>query len=182
MNRLRQKYLKEITPTLKEQYKIDNKLALPRLVKVIVNVGVTDQQHRDKSIENVSQQIAAITGQQPAKRVARKSIAGFKLRQGDPVGVTVTLRGDRMYQFLDKVISIVLPQVKDFQGVPLNSFDGNGNYNFGLKEQIIFPEIDYDKIDQIRGMQITIVTSTSVDEQSKDLLTLLGMPFQKIEE
>src|SRR5690606_3410301 len=118
-------------------------------------------------------------GQKPAKRVARQSIASFKLRQGDPVGVSVTLRGERMYQFLDKTISIVLPRVKDFQGLPLKSFDGHGNYNFGLTEQIIFPEIEYDKIDQIRGLQITLVTSSQADDQARELLFLLGLPFEK---
>lgn len=179
MNRLYQKYQKEITAKLKSSLKLDNTLALPRLVKIIVNVGVTDEQHRDQSIANVRDQIGAVTGQRPAIRTARKSIAGFKLRAGDAVGVCVTLRGQRMYQFLDKVISIVLPQVKDFQGLPTTSFDGQGNYNFGLTEQIIFPEINYDKIDQIRGLQITLVTSTNSDDQAKELFTLLGLPFQK---
>lgn len=182
MNRLRQKYQEEVLPELKKKFNLDNDLAAPRLTKLVVNVGVTDQQHRDQAIDNVSRQITAMTGQKPAVRVARQSIAGFKLRQGDPVGVAVTLRGERMYQFLDKVISVVLPRVKDFQGIPTTSFDGNGNYNFGLKEQIIFPEIDYDKIDYIRGLQITLVTSTDSDEQALELLRLLGIPFVKEEQ
>lgn len=179
MNRLHQKYQEQVLPALKKKFGLANELEVPRLKKLVVNVGVTDQQHRDQSIENVANQISAITGQKPAVRRAKKSIAGFKLRQGDPVGVCVTLRGDRMYQFLDKTISVVIPRVKDFQGLPANSFDGGGNYNFGLTEQIIFPEIDYDKIDQIRGLQITLVTSAQTDEQAKELLTLLGLPLEK---
>lgn len=179
MNRLRKQYQDEILPALKKELKINNDLAVPRLKKIIVNVGVTDQQHRDKAIESVATQLASITGQKPSPRRAKKSIAGFKLRAGDLVGVSVTLRGDRMYQFLDKTISLVLPQVKDFQGLPQKSFDGNGNYNFGLTEQIIFPEIDYDKIDSIRGMQITLVTSTSSNEHAHKLLQLIGIPFEK---
>lgn len=181
MNRLKAKYQKEVLPTLKKEFGFSNDLAVPHLTKLILNIGVTDQQHRDQAVKNVTDQVAAMTGQKPAVRRARQSIAGFKLRQGDAVGVSATLRGDRMYQFLDKVISIVLPRVKDFQGIPLGSFDGNGNYNFGLTEQIIFPEIDYDKIDFIRGLQITLVTSTTDDSQSLALLKLLGMPFEKEE-
>lgn len=179
MNRLRQRYHKEIVPSLKKTFGYTNDMAVPKLVKLVVNVGVTDQQHRDQAVKNVGDQVAAITGQRPAVRKARQSIAGFKLRQGDPVGVAVTLRGEQMYQFFDKLISVVLPRVKDFQGVPRKSFDGNGNYNLGLKEQIIFPEIDYDKIDQIRGMQITLVTSTSSDQEAYELLVQMGVPFEK---
>jgi len=181
MNRLRKKYQDTILPELKKKFNKTNDMSVAHLNKLVVNVGVTDLQHRDQAIANVSDQVAEITGQRPAVRKARQSIASFKLRQGDSVGVAVTLRGERMYQFLDKVISIVLPQVKDFQGIPINSFDGNGNYNFGLREQIIFPEIDYDKIDSIRGMQITLVTSTDQDEEARALLTSLGLPFEKIE-
>ena len=179
MNRLQKKYQDTILPKLKEEFKLENDMSVARLTKIVINVGVTDQQHRDKAIQNVTEQIAAVTGQKPALRKARKSIAGFKLREGDSVGVAVTLRGARMYQFLDKVISVALPRVKDFSGVPINSFDGNGNYSFGLQEQIIFPEIDYDKIDFIRGLQLTLVTSTRDDQQAKSLLTLLGVPFEK---
>lgn len=181
MNRLNEHYQKKVLPELKQKFGHANDLAVAKLKKIVINVGVTDQQHRDKAIENVANQIAAITGQKPTIRAARKSIAGFKLRQGDPIGVSVTLRGDRMYQFLDKTISVVIPRVKDFQGLPLKSFDGQGNYNFGLTEQIIFPEIDYDKIDLIRGLQITLVTSTSSDEEAKSLLSLMGIPFEKAE-
>jgi len=179
MNRLRQKYQETIAPKLAKEFAIKNPLALPKLVKIIVNVGVTDDQHRDQAVANVVEQISAITGQKPALRRAKKSIAGFKLRAGDLVGVSVTLRGERMYQFLDKTVSIVLPRVKDFQGLPDTSFDGQGNYNFGLTEQIIFPEINYDKIDTIRGLQITLVTNTHSDQQARELLSLLGIPFVK---
>ena len=181
MNRLRQKYQDEILQTLKKKFNLSHDLAVPRLQKLIINVGVTDDQHRDKAIENVVSQISQITGQRPSIRKARKSIAGFKLRAGDPVGVAVTLRGERMYEFLDKTISIVLPRVKDFQGLNANSFDGQGNYNFGLTEQIIFPEINYDKIDAVRGLQITLVTSAETDEHARELLKLLGLPFEKEE-
>lgn len=179
MNRLKQKYYQQILPQLKQEANLTNDLAVPRIIKIVINVGVTDDQHRDQSVANVVNQIAAVCGQRPAIRVARKSIAGFKLRAGDAVGVAVTLRGDRMYQFLDKLISIVLPRVKDFQGLSLTSFDGQGNYNFGLTEQIIFPEINYDKIDTIRGLQITIVTTAQTNQDSRHLLTLLGVPFEK---
>lgn len=179
MNRLQQQYRQKIIKSLKSDLKLTHDLSVPKLTKIIINTGVTDEQHRDKAIANVSSQLAAITGQKPSIKVARKSIAGFKLRAGDPVGVSVTLRGQRMYQFLDKTISIVLPRVKDFQGLSLTSFDGHGNYNFGLTEQIIFPEIDYDKIDTVRGLQITLVTTTDSDDQAFKLLTLLGIPFKK---
>lgn len=179
MNRLKQTYQTKVAPQLQKDLKLENLHQTPRLTKVVVNVGVTDQQGRDKAIASVVEQIGSITGQRPAIRSARKSIAGFKLRQGDPIGVAVTLRGERMYAFLDKVISVVLPRVKDFQGVPKKSFDGHGNYTFGLTEQIIFPEIDYDKIDSIRGLQITLVTSADNDEYARQLLTLLGLPFEK---
>jgi large subunit ribosomal protein L5 len=179
MNRLKEKYQTQIVKDLKKELKLDNHMSVPAVEKVVVNVGVTDDQHRDQAIQNVATQIASITGQKPTIRQAKKSIASFRLRQGDPIGVTVTLRGERMYQFLDKVISVVLPRVKDFQGLPNGSFDGQGNYNFGLTEQIIFPEIDYDKIDKIRGLQITIKTNSRHDESARLLLTHLGIPFAK---
>lgn len=182
MNRLQAKYTNEIKPVLKKTFGFENDMQIPKLTKLVVNVGVTDAQHRDKAVENVSNQLSTITGQKPAIRRARQSIAGFKLREGDLVGVSVTLRGEKMYQFLDKVISAVLPRVKDFQGIPPRSFDGGGNYNFGIREQIIFPEIDYDKIDSIRGMQLTLVTSTNDDKVAFELLKLLGLPFEKVEE
>lgn len=182
MARLQQKYRQEIVPQLKQQFNLVNDLAVPKITKIIINVGVTDDQHRDEAIKNVTTQISAITGQKPNIRVARKSIAGFKLRAGDPIATAVTLRSTRMYHFLDKLIAIVLPRVKDFQGLPFSAFDGHGNYNLGLTEQIIFPEIDYDKIDTVRGLQITLVTSTNSDEQAQALLTLMGFPFEKDQE
>jgi large subunit ribosomal protein L5 len=180
MNRLKAKYYQQIVKSLRDELKLAHDLAVPRLEKVVVNVGVTDDQRRDQAISNVVTQISTITGQKPSVRQAKKSIASFRLRAGDPIGVCVTLRGERMYQFLDKVISTVLPRVKDFQGLPQKSFDGNGNYNFGLTEQIIFPEIDYDKIDKIRGLQITVKTTATTDAAAKALLTHLGIPFEKV--
>lgn len=179
MNRLKQTYHQSILPELKLKFNLPNNLSVPKLTKIVVNVGVTDDQHRDQAINNVAGQIAAITGQKPSVRLAKKSIAGFKLRAGDPVGIAVTLRSERMYAFFDKLVSIVLPRVKDFQGLPLKAFDGQGNYNLGLTEQIIFPEINYDKIDTVRGLQITLVTSTDSDDQAQELLMLLGLPFEK---
>lgn len=182
MNRLQQKYNQDILKTLKKELGIENSMAVPKLNKIVVNVGVTDDQHRDKAVENVATQIATVTGQQPSIRRARKSIAGFKLRAGDAVGVSVTLRNERMYEFLDKLVSIVLPRVKDFQGLSNTSFDSQGNYNFGLTEQLLFPEINYDKIDKVRGLQITLVTSSDNDEHAKALLVHLGIPFAKPEQ
>ncbi len=179
MNRLRQKYQQVIRKTLAKELHIDNILATPRLTKLVINVGVTDDQHRDQAVENVASQVGQITGQMPSIRRARKAIAGFKLREGDPVGVSATLRGERMYEFLDKLISVVLPRVKDFQGLSTTSFDAQGNYNFGLTEQIIFPEINYDKIDKVRGLQITLVTSSDNRQHAQALLTHLGIPFAK---
>jgi large subunit ribosomal protein L5 len=181
MNRLRQKYQQEIVPALQKELGIKNVNAVPKIEKIILNVGVTDAERRDMAIENVSQWIGLITGQKPKVSSARISIAGFKLRAGDPVGVTVTLRGEKMYQFIDRVISIVLPRVKDFQGVSTTAFDHAGNYSLGLKEQIVFPEIDYDKIDRVRGLQINIVTSTNNPKHARTLLEKLGMPFKKEE-
>ena len=182
MSRLKQRFYQHIVPELKKILKVDNSLAVPVVKKIVVNAGVTDTEHRGQAIKSVADQLTAITGQHPSIRLARQSIAGFKLRAGDPVGVSVTLRGERMYHFLDKLISIVLPRVKDFQGLPVKAFDGRGNYNLGLTEQIIFPEINYDKIDTVRGLQITIVTNCINDQQGKELLTLLGLPFEKIDQ
>lgn len=178
-SRLQAKYQKQIIPALKKKLKFDHDLAVPKIEKIIVSAGITDEQHRDQAIKNFAQQMALFTGQSPVITRAKKSIAGFKLRQGDPVGLMVTLRRRRMYQFLDKLISLVLPKVKDFQGVPRSSFDQAGNYNLGLSEQIIFPEVDYDKIDQVRGLQITIVTSATNKKHALKLLELFGMPFEK---
>lgn len=179
MNRLKKKYHEEIIPQLKKELKIDNDLACPKISKVVVNIGITEDQHQDQALKNVADQLKNITGQQPKTTRAKKSIAGFKLRAGDPIGLMVTLRGERMYQFLDKLISIVLPRVKDFQGVKNTAFDAAGNFNLGLEEQIIFPEIDYDKIDKVRSLQVTIVTTTTDTDQAKALLKLFNMPFKK---
>jgi large subunit ribosomal protein L5 len=179
MNRLRKKYQEEIKPELTRELKLVNSLSAPELKKVVVNIGITEDQHQDQALQNVSEQFAAITGQKPKITVAKKSIAGFKLRAGDPVGLTVTLRGDRMYQFTDKLITIALPRVKDFQGVKQNAFDQSGNYSLGLEEQIVFPEIDYDKIDKVRGFQINFVIKAQDKDAAKLLLTKLGMPFEK---
>jgi large subunit ribosomal protein L5 len=179
MNRLRQKYTKEIVPSLKKELSFKHVLAVPAVKKIVLNVGITEDQHQKEAIKSMTDQIASITGQKPKTTRARLSIASFKLREGDPIGIMVTLRGERMYQFLDKLISIVLPRVKDFQGVPLTAFDGQGNYSLGLDEQIVFPEIEYDKIDKVRGLQINIVTSATSDQHAKRLLELLGMPFKK---
>lgn len=182
MNRLQQKYLKKIAPALKKELKLTSSMAVPKIEKVVVNVGVTepsDPRARQKVMENVVEQFKVITGQKPNITLARKSIANFTLREGDPVGAMVTLRGQKMWQFLDKLISITLPRVKDFQGVSDKAFDGHGNYSLGLEEQIVFPEINYDLIDKIRGLQITVVTSSDNNDHAFRLLELLGMPFVK---
>ncbi|MCA9373201.1 50S ribosomal protein L5 [Candidatus Woesebacteria bacterium] len=174
----------ELVPQLMKELKISNTFAVPRLKKITLNVGVTDPQDpraRKPIIENVVAQLATISGQKPQITRASKSISGFKLRQGDPVGVMVTLRGDLMWVFLQKLITVALPRVKDFRGVSLTAFDGHGNFSLGLDEQIIFPEINYDTIDRIRSLQVVMVTSTDSDEGARVLLRLLGMPFAKEE-
>lgn len=179
MNRLKQKYQSEVVPALLKNLGRTQVLAVPRLNRVSINVGITEDQHQDSALKNMGDQLAAITGQRPKVTRARNSIASFHLRAGDPIGLAVTLRGERMYQFLDKLFSLVLPRVKDFQGVSLTAFDGHGNYSLGLEEQIVFPEIEYDKIDKVRGLQVNIVTTAANDTEAKLLLTLLGMPFKK---
>lgn len=182
MNRLRQHYIDQVIPALKKEFGVVSPLAVPAITKVVVNMGVSDPQDpraRETVITNIVEQFRTITGQQPQVTRARKAISGFKLRQGDPLGVMVTLRGDRMWQFLDKLISITLPRVKDFQGVSKVAFDAKGNYNLGIEEQIVFPEINYDTIERVRGLQITVVTNNSNPERSVKMLELLGMPFVK---
>jgi large subunit ribosomal protein L5 len=181
MNRLYQKYTKEVVPALKKELGIKHTLATPKVKKIVLNIGITEDQHQAEALKSMADQFMVITGQKPKTTAAHKSIASFKLRAGDPIGLCVTLRGDRMYQFLDKLISIVLPRVKDFQGVPTNAFDQQGNYSLGLEEQIVFPEIEYDKIDKVRGLQINIVTTAADRNISRRLLELLGMPFRKAE-
>lgn len=181
-NRLKEQFQNEVVPVLMKEFKIDNIFAVPKIQKIVVNMGVTkpvDPRERARAIENIITQFEVITGQKPQMTKARKSIAGFKLREGDPTGVMVTLRGNYMWEFLDKVISITLPRVKDFKGVSRKAFDGKGNYNLGISEQIVFPEINYDDIESVRGLQITVVTSTDENEKSFRILELLGMPFEK---
>ena len=178
MARLQDQYKAEIVPKLKEKFRYRNVMQVPRLSKVVVNMGLGDAIENVKVIETAAAEIAIITGQKAVVTKARKSIANFKLREGVPIGVMVTLRRDRMYHFLDKLIAIALPRVRDFKGVSPRGFDGRGNYTIGIREQIMFPEVNYDKIDKIRGMNITIVTTARTDEEGLELLRLMGMPFR----
>lgn len=179
MNRLKQKYQEEIVPQLMSQFGLKNRLAAPRLVKMVVSTSFKEDQHQDEAVDIAKKWLAAITGQLPRTAVAKQSIAGFNVREGDTVGLQVTLRGGRMWDFIDRFISLTLPRVRDFQGVPLDSFDGKGNYTIGLTEQIIFPEVDYDSAGKIRGLQVTFVTDTNDDKISRKLFELMGMPFEK---
>ena len=174
---MKEQYVNEIAPALHKKFGYKSVMQIPKLSKVIVNVGCGDSKNNAKEIEAICKDIATITGQKPVTRKARKSVANFKLREGESVGVKVTLRGEKMYEFLDRLFSIALPRVRDFRGINPNSFDGRGNYAFGLKEQLIFPEIEYDKVDKIRGMNICICTTATTDEEAKELLTQLGAPF-----
>ncbi|RDV83375.1 50S ribosomal protein L5 [Ammonifex thiophilus] len=176
--RLKKKYQEEVVPALMEKFGYKNVMEVPKLIKIVINMGLGEAVQNPKVIDAAVEDLKAITGQMPLITRAKRSIAGFKLRAGMPIGAKVTLRGHRMYDFLDKLINVVLPRVRDFRGVSPRSFDGRGNYTLGLKEQIIFPEIDYDKVDKIRGMDITIVTSAETDEEARELLRLLGMPFR----
>ena len=176
-NRLKERYTAEIAPALNKKFGYKSVMQIPKLEKVIVNVGCGESKNNAKEIEAICKDIATITGQKPITRKARKSVANFKLREGETVGVMVSLRGVRMFEFLDRLFSVALPRVRDFRGINPNSFDGRGNYAFGLKEQLIFPEIEYDKVDKIRGMDICICTSATTDEEAKELLTQLGAPF-----
>ncbi|HJA41609.1 MAG TPA: 50S ribosomal protein L5 [Firmicutes bacterium] len=179
MNRLKEKYVKEITPALMSKFNYTSVMQVPKFDKIVINVGVGDAVQNSKALDATVEELALITGQKPIVTRAKKSIAGFRLREGMPIGAKVTLRGERMYQFLDKLISVSLPRVRDFRGVSKKSFDGRGNYTLGVKEQLIFPEIDYDKVNKVRGMDIVIVTTAKTDEESRELLALAGMPFQK---
>jgi large subunit ribosomal protein L5 len=185
MNRLKKTYQETIVPQLQKELKIENVFAVPKLEKIVLNMGVSDSpgnpRNRMKVIENVIDQFKIMTGQKPQVTKAKQSIAGFKLREGEPLGVMVTLRGEKMWEFLDKLIATALPRVKDFRGTSRTAFDGNGNYNLGIDEQIVFPEIVYDSVESIRGLQITIVTSTKSNEQALVMLEALGMPFTRIE-
>ena len=177
MTRMKKKYLEEVAPALMEKFQYKSTMQIPRLDKIVVSVGCGDCKDNAKALEAVIKDISAITGQKAVATVARKSVANFKLREGMKVGVKVTLRQDRMWEFLDRLFNVALPRVRDFRGINPNSFDGRGNYAFGLKEQLIFPEIEYDKVDKIRGMDICICTTATTDEEAKELLTQLGAPF-----
>ncbi|MEH7083346.1 50S ribosomal protein L5 [Neobacillus drentensis] len=179
MNRLKEKFVKEVTPALMSKFNYKSVMEVPKLEKIVVNMGVGDAVANAKALDNAVEELSTITGQKPVVTRAKKSIAGFRLREGMPIGAKVTLRGERMYEFLDKLVSVSLPRVRDFRGISNKAFDGRGNYTLGLKEQLIFPEIDYDKVSKVRGMDIVIVTTAKTDEESRELLTQFGMPFQK---
>lgn len=179
MNILREKYQKEVAPALLKSLDLKNVMQIPQIKKVVINIGLGEAMDNPKALDAAVTDLTAITGQKPVITKARKSIANFKLREGRAIGTSVTLRGDKMWAFLDRLMNIVLPRVRDFRGVSAESFDGRGNYTLGLREQIIFPEIEYDKVDKVRGMEITIVTSATTDDQAVALLQLLGMPFRK---
>jgi large subunit ribosomal protein L5 len=177
MARLKEKYLKEVAPAMMEKFGYKNVMEIPRVEKVIVNMGVGEAVANPKVLDAAVNDLMMIVGQRPVVTRAKKSIAAFKIRQGMAIGTKVTLRGERMYQFLDKLLNVALPRVRDFRGVSPKSFDGRGNYTMGIKEQLIFPEIDYDKVDKVRGMDIIVVTTAKTDEEARELLKLMGMPF-----
>lgn len=179
MSRLKEKFVKEVTPALMSKFNYKSVMEVPKLNKIVVNMGIGDAVANAKALDNAVEELATITGQKPVVTRAKKSIAGFRLREGMPIGAKVTLRGERMYEFLDKLVSVSLPRVRDFRGISKKAFDGRGNYTLGIKEQLIFPEIDYDKVSKVRGMDIVIVTTANTDEESRELLTQFGMPFQK---
>ncbi|MEW6104897.1 MAG: 50S ribosomal protein L5 [Bacillota bacterium] len=177
--RLKEKYLKEVAPALREKFGYKSVMQIPRVEKVVVNMGVSDAVADPKMLDSAVADLTAISGQKPLITRAKKSIAAFKLRAGVPIGCKVTLRGERMYHFLDKLFNVALPRIRDFRGVSPDGFDGRGNYSLGIKEQLIFPEIVYDKVDKIRGMDITIVTTAKTDEEAYELLKAMGMPFRR---
>ena len=179
MNRLKEKYMQEVTPSMVEKFGYKSIMQTPKVDKIVINMGVGDAVSNAKNLDKAVDELTVISGQKPLITKAKKSIAGFRLREGMPIGTKVTLRGDRMYDFLDKLVSVSLPRVRDFRGVSNKAFDGRGNYTLGVKEQLIFPEVEYDMVDKVRGMDIVIVTTANTDEESRELLTQLGMPFQK---
>ena len=179
MNRLQERYINEITKNLMKKLGYESTMQIPKMEKIVINIGVGDAVNNSKFLEEAVEELTLISGQKPIVTTAKKSIAGFKVREGQAIGCKVTLRGERMYEFLDKLVSISLPRVRDFRGVPKNSFDGRGNYTLGVKEQLIFPEIDFDKVAKLRGMDIVFVTTAKTDEEGRALLTELGMPFAK---
>jgi len=178
MARLKDRYRQEVAPALQERFGIDNPMRVPTLEKIVVNMGVGEAAQDSRKLDGAMEDLARITGQKPQVRRARKSVAGFKIREGMPVGLRVTLRRERMWEFLDRLISVALPRVRDFRGVSPDSFDGRGNYALGVREQLIFPEISYDAVDSVRGLDIAIVTTAETDEEARELLRLLGMPFR----
>ena len=179
MSRLKDKYLNEVSSALMSKFEYKSVMQIPKVEKIVINMGVGDAVQNSKALDAAVEELTIITGQKPVVTKAKKSIAGFRLREGQAIGAKVTLRGERMYEFLDKLISISLPRVRDFRGVSKKAFDGRGNYTLGVKEQLIFPEIDYDKVSKVRGMDIVIVTTANSDEEARELLTQFGMPFQK---
>jgi len=179
MSQLKERYKKEITPSLMKSYGYKNVMQVPRLEKIALNIGLGEAIKDAKALESAERDLTAISGQHPVTTRSKKSIAAFKLRTGMPIGLKVSLRGERMYDFFDKLVNSVLPRMREFQGVPRNSFDGHGNYTLGLKEQIIFPEVDYDKVDKVRGLEVSIVTTAKTDEEGRHLLESLGLPFTK---
>jgi large subunit ribosomal protein L5 len=178
-SRLKEKYQKEVVPTLQKEFDYNNPMQVPSVHKVVVNIGMGEAIQNAKAMDAAISDLAAITGQRPVITRAKRSVAAFKLREGMQIGCMVTLRGDRMYYFLDKLINVALPRLRDFQGVSPEAFDGRGNYTLGLREQLVFPEIDYDKVDKVRGMEVSIVTTARTDEEGRRLLKLMGMPFKK---
>ena len=179
MARMKDVYISEIAPALMKKFGYKSVMQIPKLDKIVINVGAGEARENSKAIDAISSDLAAITGQKPMVCKAKKSVANFKLREFMPIGVKVTLRGNRMYEFLDRFFNVALPRVRDFRGINANSFDGRGNYNMGLKEQLIFPEIEFDKVDKVRGMDICFVTTAQTDEEARELLKLLGAPFEK---
>ncbi|HNO64748.1 MAG TPA: 50S ribosomal protein L5 [Tepidiformaceae bacterium] len=177
--RLKERYQKEVSGALKEQYQYGNVMQIPRITKINVNVGLGEALTDGNALDKAADEMTAITGQKPVITRAKRSIANFRLREGNAIGVATTLRGDRMWEFLDRLVSAALPRIRDFQGLNPNAFDGRGNYSLGLREQLIFPEIEYDRVDKVRGLQVTIVTTAKTDEEGRKLLELMGLPFRK---
>ena len=177
--RLKEVYTKEIAPALMKKFEYKSVMQIPKFDKIVINVGAGDAKENSKVIDSIIADITAITGQKAVPTLAKKSVANFKLRQGMKIGAKVTLRGDKMYEFLDRLVNLALPRVRDFRGVNPNAFDGRGNYALGIKEQLIFPEIEYDKVDKVRGMDVIVVTTAETDEEARELLTQFGMPFKK---
>ncbi|HEU5139010.1 MAG TPA: 50S ribosomal protein L5 [Bacillales bacterium] len=179
MNRLQEYYKEEVVPALMGKFNYDSVMRVPKIDKVVINMGVGEAVQNAKSLDDAVEELTVISGQKPVVTKAKKSIAGFKLREGNPIGAKVTIRGERMYDFLDKLIAVSLPRVRDFRGVSNKAFDGRGNYTLGIREQLIFPEVEYDKVNKVRGMDIVLVTTANTDEEASELLSQLGMPFRK---